>query len=188
MVLWGFLFCTVLQFSQISIFWRANASSWVCPDANFWKRFFWKIVLSCHTTPGSALAHPIVSLRLVCVWLSFLGYTEGKSLVTTSPETSLSGCFFLGSFPQILRGSTDPKKGEELLVCLHLDSSELVVSLLSTLRQYQRDIQKMIGSNSLEVWQVNRDLEGHKPATLRTKKTQGTSVGFSLVRTPEGAF
>lgn len=39
----------------------------------------------------------------------------------------------------------------------------------------------MIGSNSLEVWQVNRDLEGHKPATLRTKKTQGTSTDFSLV-------
>lgn len=39
----------------------------------------------------------------------------------------------------------------------------------------------MIGSNSLEVWQVNRDLEDHKPATLRTKKTQGTSVDFSLV-------
>lgn len=39
----------------------------------------------------------------------------------------------------------------------------------------------MIGSNSLEVWQVNRDLEGHKPATWRTKKTQGTSTDFSLV-------
>lgn len=72
---------------------------------------------------------------------------EGMSPVVTSPDlqTNLSSCIFLGSFSQILRGSTDPKKGEEL-VNPNLDSSRLMVPYRLH-EGYQKDIQRITGPN-----------------------------------------
>jgi len=47
-----------------------------------------------------------------------------------------------------------------------------MVSLPPTLREYQKDIQKLN-------WQVNGDLKGQESATLKTKR-QGTLIDFSL--------
>ena len=79
--------------------------------------------------------------------------------------------FFLGSFSQILRGTPQrlTTAGLPQLALLHA---------LGVLREFQKDSQRIIGSNWWEVWSVNWSLKSQTSTIFKTRR-QGNVIDFS---------
>lgn len=167
----AFFFFLLVQFSQIFIFWKANASLHFPGFAQMQtsgrdslerSSFALSYFTHTHTHTDAAQAQQVrwpvtLSQHLpnTYLWLSFVRQVEGEAPVITTPHhwTNLSGCFFLGSFSQILKGSTDlPPKIKNCWAPPNLHSPTLLASLPPTLREFQKDNQGIIGSNQWEVW------------------------------------
>ena len=121
------------------------------------------------------IGHAVTSLPNTSLWLSVVRWGEGESLVITSPDhlTDLSGCFVGGAFHRYLEGSQTTQR----LTTAGLPQLALVHAL-GILREFQKDMQRIIGSNWWEVWSVNWSLKSQNSTILKTRR-QGNVIDFS---------